>query len=234
MTGTNASDDDSWFRSAIVWWEPRSEEEIGAEIEADSMPMRSLGSAVYQAVTTAAHCYAIYPHTESPIETQFGGQLAGFLAIRCERAGLPFAMLEGKSESNFESGTILLIAQFQLAGFRFDFALKRAGAERAMILIECDGEEFHSTDEQHANDLKKNAAAKAASLELFRFTGSQIFGDPERCVRSVVEALAQRLSFSKMGSSRNIPAPSWNKRNKGIAGGSATGRSSCSIEIRPV
>jgi len=195
MTQTNVSDDNSWFRSAIVWPEPRSDEEINAEMEADSVPMRSFGSAIYQAITTAACCFAIQAQTESPIETQFGGQLAGFLTIGCERARLPFAMLEGKKESDFASGTILLIPQFQWAGFRFDFALKVSDADRAMILIECDGEEFHSTDEQLANDQKKDAAAKVAGLVLFRFTGSEIFRNPDRCVRLVVEALEQRLSI---------------------------------------
>jgi very-short-patch-repair endonuclease len=66
--------------------------------------------------------------------------------------------------------------QFPLQRFRYDFAIESV-AGQVLLLIECDGKEFHSTPQQRANDRAKNEAAAAAGFRLARVTGSEIFRD---------------------------------------------------------
>jgi very-short-patch-repair endonuclease len=56
-------------------------------------------------------------------------------------------------------------------------------------MIECDGKEFHSTDEQIANDLAKDALAAKSGILLYRFSGSQIFRELDRCTQQVLKEL---------------------------------------------
>lgn len=57
------------------------------------------------------------------------------------------------------------------------------------LAIECDGKEFHSTEEQIQRDNRKNLAAKNAGIPLLRFSGSSIFRHAERCVDEILVAL---------------------------------------------
>lgn len=59
----------------------------------------------------------------------------------------------------------------------------------AVVLIECDGRDFHCTDAQIANDRRKDAAAALAGIRVLRFTGSEIFHNPTRCAAVVLGGL---------------------------------------------
>lgn len=78
----------------------------------------------------------------------------------------------------------LIQAQWELDRFRYDFAITdRSG--NLLALIECDGREFHSTPEQLARDAEKNAAAEAAGIRLFRWTGREIYRDAHSCAEAM-------------------------------------------------
>jgi very-short-patch-repair endonuclease len=79
--------------------------------------------------------------------------------------------------------------QFQLGRFLYDLYFKREGRSKPLVMIECDGKEFHSTDEQIANDRAKNALAVKSGILLLRFSGSQIFRDLDRCTQQVLKEL---------------------------------------------
>jgi very-short-patch-repair endonuclease len=54
------------------------------------------------------------------------------------------------------------------------------------LAVECDGHDFHErTKEQAANDRARDRELLAAGIPVFRFTGSQIFRTPEKCVDEV-------------------------------------------------
>lgn len=56
-----------------------------------------------------------------------------------------------------------------------------------MLLIECDGHEFHEkTKEQVAHDNERDLALKTAGYDVLHFSGSQIYKDPMGCVEKAV------------------------------------------------
>lgn len=102
---------------------------------------------------------------ESPIEVQLGAQL---------RLRLP----PGFS----------VMPQYQWKGWRMDFAITDATG-KVVGFVECDGAEFHQTPDQIANDRRKDMAAKAAGIQMFRFTGSDIFNHASACARLIWDVL---------------------------------------------
>lgn len=98
---------------------------------------------------------------ESPIEVWLGTEILARL------------------EDRFSENGITLVPQFRWKSFRADFAIVR---DRAILFIECDGREFHSTEEQRASDERKDRAAESIGIPVLRFTGTDIFLRPEMCV----------------------------------------------------
>ncbi len=113
--------------------------------------------ALISAVEVAAHAFVLRAQCESPIEVMLGAQLCAM------------------------GGDLEVIPQFHLRGFRYDFAIRRAGQHENVVLIECDGREFHSTPEQIANDKRKDEVAVGAGMGIVRFTGSDINADSRHC-----------------------------------------------------
>lgn len=124
-----------------------------------------IGKAAVAACEIAGLAMQIAPKCESPIEVQLGAHLLRSLSP-------PFE----------------LRPQFKLGRFRFDFAIMVD--EHAIMLIECDGKEFHSTPEQIENDQRKDKLAAAVGIKLLRFTGREIFHHPAQCAERVLRELA--------------------------------------------
>ena len=104
---------------------------------------------------------------ESPIERR----LAVFLVPTAERWGFK------------------VILQFKHDRFRYDFAIEKDG--KVVAVIECDGREFHSTDEQLSNDAAKNLSARRAGFVMFRRSGSEIYYDARGCAEDIIFQLWQ-------------------------------------------
>ncbi|SEC00442.1 endonuclease domain-containing protein [Bradyrhizobium erythrophlei] len=169
-------DDFSNFKSAIVWPDEREPEEAPT---GDFVPLRL---AVAKAIESAGESVAMAGITESPIETIFGAKLALVLRPVCEELGWDFSI-------GAELGAdLVLYPQYALQRFRYDFALLAKGQTRPLILVECDGKDFHSSPEQQANDRLKDRAALNAGIRLIRFSGSEINGDADGCVRQTLAA----------------------------------------------
>lgn len=88
---------------------------------------------------------------ESPIEIDLGAALVPLLSV-----------------------DLILLPQFKLGRYRYDFAVMTA-ARKPLLLVECDSKEFHSSAAQKANDRAKDKAAADAGLRLERVTGGEIF-----------------------------------------------------------
>jgi very-short-patch-repair endonuclease len=55
------------------------------------------------------------------------------------------------------------------------------------LAIECDGHDFHErTKEQAAKDRSRDRALQAAGYTVMRFTGSELYRDPLKCVEEVL------------------------------------------------
>lgn len=171
-------DDFSNFRSAIAWPNLDEPEEVPT---GDFIP---LGAAMVKAIDYAAESFAMSGVTESPIETIFGAKLALVLRPVCEDLGWNFS-IGARSDAD-----VWLQPQYPLQQYRYDFAVLAKGQPQPLILIECDGKEFHSTDQQQANDRRKDEAALNARVLLVRFSGAEINSDIDRCIRRTLRSIA--------------------------------------------
>lgn len=78
--------------------------------------------------------------------------------------------------------------QTQIRGYRADFVLTHIpNVPLLKVVIELDGQDFHSTPEQRAHDTRRDRVLMKAGWQVIRFTGSQVYGDCNDCVREVVD-----------------------------------------------
>jgi very-short-patch-repair endonuclease len=57
----------------------------------------------------------------------------------------------------------------------------------ARLAIECDGHEYHErTKEQAARDRSRDRSLQASGYTVMRFTGSELYRDPMKCVEEVL------------------------------------------------
>lgn len=157
----------------------------GSTAEADEIPggpMR-FSSALISALDIAASAMILRAHCESPIEVFLGSQLMADLNIDvCAQEDL------GKISPN----TVVLVPQYWLDRFRFDFAVY--WDEKPLLLIECDGREFHSTPEQIQRDAMKNKRCLALGIPLLRFAGKEIHYNTRFCSEQCMACIRGALS----------------------------------------
>jgi very-short-patch-repair endonuclease len=152
------------------------------------MPEHIIGG-VIRALETVGAAMEIAGATESPIEEMFGGALTAELRRRYTPE--QFGIYNPSEPSEHPSGCMMLIAQFDLLRFRYDFAMRVQGFPRPFLLVECDGKQFHSSPEQMANDRRKDECAFKHAIPLIRFTGGDIHYRIEKCVAQVVQFLEE-------------------------------------------
>lgn len=70
--------------------------------------------------------------------------------------------------------------------YRLDFLVFYDGAA---VAVELDGHDFHKTKEQRGRDAVRDRWFAARKVMTLRFTGSQVFADPEGCVRELQDIL---------------------------------------------
>ena len=78
----------------------------------------------------------------------------------------------------------IIIAQYCILGYRLDFAIPDK-----KIAIEIDGYDFHKTKQQINHDYKRAQQLEKLGWRIFRFTGSQVFKNPDECVHHVIECI---------------------------------------------
>lgn len=111
---------------------------------------------------------------ESPIETILGAHiLAAMEGLRlCSQSQL----------SDMERGHMYLVPQFKFDRYRFDFAFMAAGEDRPLLVVECDGKDFHSSQKQMARDRARDDHMRGLGVPVRRFWGTLIHRNPKLCV----------------------------------------------------
>jgi very-short-patch-repair endonuclease len=82
-----------------------------------------------------------------------------------------------------------LVPQYELFGYRYDFAILHPRLGQVLALVECDGKEYHSTVEQLANDREKDAAANSINAFVVRYSGVAITRNPKDCAENLLGIL---------------------------------------------
>lgn len=62
------------------------------------------------------------------------------------------------------------------------------------LVIECDGHDYHhATKQQVKSDYERETNLKLAGYDVLRFTGSQIYGDPYKCVDTIIDYILKKV-----------------------------------------
>lgn len=138
-------------------------------IELEGYDAVPLGDAVREALEKIVVRAELAATTESPIETMLGAEL--FLAIR-------------------DHDTFSCVPQYKWPPYRIDWAILAHG--EPIAFIECDGKEWHSSPDQIRRDNARDEAARKAKILVFRFTGSEIYRNANKCALTVFQRLRNR------------------------------------------
>lgn len=132
-------------------------------------------------------------YTESPIEDLFVVGLLSADNYAPEGESLSFEARQeeyGAIRAASKDG-ITVWPQASVGPYRADFLLRqhKSGKER-WLAVECDGHAFHQrTKGQVATDKKRDRYFAQRQLPLIRFTGSEIYADPEDCAMQALDIL---------------------------------------------
>lgn len=128
--------------------------------------------------------YDLAANCESPIERLL---LAPLMFIR---PACLHGRYEGPADREREAR---LFAQYPVGGRRLDFAYIVTPLTEAWEIrlgIECDGQDFHSSVEQRANDNSRTIEiVEEDAFNVVRFSGRQIMDDPRACAQRVADAI---------------------------------------------
>lgn len=113
--------------------------------------------------------------------------------------------------------TLTLRPRYFLGRYIYDLAILRAGRPYPIIIVECDGKDFHSTPEQLQNDARKNKLAASKGIVLLRFTGAAIYRRPDDCLAKILQTMlyksqltrAQCVLLDDAGIRRHPPLPAY-------------------------
>ena len=110
----------------------------------------------------------------------------------------PCLMNKGWDHAAFEPPpalweTVIIAPQQVIGNYRADLLVMLVDRvvtpdkKPIMAVIECDGRAFHAANEdQVARDKKRDREMQAMGYSVFRFTGSEIFKDADKCASDVV------------------------------------------------
>lgn len=102
-------------------------------------------------------------------------------------------------------GVLSIQSQYRIGNYRIDFRMSYKDRFRqnmanhsevelpaSLLLVECDGHAYHErTKEQAAKDKKRDRALQDLGLQVYHFTGSEIWADPLDCAVQTINRLKQ-------------------------------------------
>jgi very-short-patch-repair endonuclease len=141
---------------------------------------------------------------QSPIEHMLAGQLyaATLLGNRFEPCGHYIVGCETRNTSDaerFPKGIKVEVwPQEKVGRYLVDFLLiggpRQSDNALIYIVVECDGHDYHErTKEQAAHDRGRDRAMQAAGAHVLRFTGSEIYRNPEKCCLEILSFLEEKI-----------------------------------------
>jgi len=91
---------------------------------------------------------------------------------------------------------IRIFPQHQIGKYRVDFYLEYWCMNRMLklLIVECDGHDFHEKTKQQAQSDKKRDRILQNVAPVYRYTGSEIFKEAHECTYQIVEFLTKRDS----------------------------------------
>lgn len=93
-------------------------------------------------------------------------------------------------------GAAFVYQQARVGRYRADFVIldateSRSGNKWRWMIVECDGHDFHErTKGQARHDKARDRFFQSKGFRVLRFTGSEIWADPEVCANEILAQLA--------------------------------------------
>lgn len=129
---------------------------------------------------------------ESPIEEILMAAL--YVASSVIEVPLHFMMGDTPSPPAFDT-TAFIYQQVSVGRYRVDILIVDQtlpfdrGPPRMMV-IECDGHDFHErTKDQARRDKQRDRFLQSKGFKVLRFTGSEIWADPDKCADEIINEL---------------------------------------------
>lgn len=110
----------------------------------------------------------------------------------------------GKCETpylNSNGQEVFVYQQSKVGDYRVDFLIHDCSvppevARPRWIIVECDGHDFHERTKQQAQrDKKRDRYLQSLGAKVLRFTGSEIWADPQACAQEVLSHLRAEEQF---------------------------------------
>lgn len=129
----------------------------------------------------------VWRQCESPIEQILCTALFAYLGLE---AVVGDFSTERIPELVRDQPTAFLFAQQSIAGYRVDFLVVVADREGCVLFaIECDGRDYHSSEDQRAYDQRRDAVLLSAGCrEVLRISGNLIVRSPHHAADYVYAA----------------------------------------------
>lgn len=150
----------------------------------------------HHAVRFEEECEHLMRGCESPIERLLliafvlVSKDQPFTSVFIEAAGEDFPDKPGFDEAAF------IYPQVKIGPYRVDFAIWDASlpfeiAKPRIMIVECDGHEFHEkTKEQARRDKKRDRYFQSRGFKVLHYTGSEIWANPSEIADEIIGELA--------------------------------------------
>jgi very-short-patch-repair endonuclease len=142
---------------------------------------------------------AVMAECDSPIERLLAAEL--LIQLFQPFPGLPKAVVPGVSSARYslygldgDGAEAWVLLQAQVGSYRVDFLYYRPKCDGGMV-VEVDGHDFHEkTKEQAARDKARERELTKLGWPVLRFTGAEVYADPNRCALEPFDVLMARRS----------------------------------------
>lgn len=85
------------------------------------------------------------------------------------------------------------IVDIYIEKVRIDEEIDKFCTLKHPLIIECDGYDYHSSKDQMQHDYKRENDLKLLGYNVIRFTGSQIYSNPEECIRIIEQNILNAI-----------------------------------------
>jgi hypothetical protein len=160
------------------------------------------------------YAYLAYSKATSENNTEVQAEILKLLYDNCESRQYESEYNLG-SESPFEEEVFNRLAakigknriqqQYKIGGFRIDLVIKSTITMKPIIAIECDGAEYHSSNEAYAWDIFRESVIKPYGLIFYRIWSTNWWYSAERELNKLVEFIDRldREEYEKINFPQN-------------------------------
>lgn len=136
---------------------------------------------------------------ESPIEELLMAAL--YSASKISDLRLDFMHGDSPPAQAYYDEAAFVYQQATIGPYRVDILIHDASlpfdlAQPRFMVVECDGHDFHErTKEQARRDKQRDRFLQSKGFKVLRFTGSEIWADPDNCADEIINELAKNDSW---------------------------------------